>query len=147
MSRSQTSFLITDNVVRKILFSILPGASRDPSIYDLNISEAVITNSDFLIGQSKILGFKRILSSPNPANNGTPFLCNYGVVQSIPSDNIVIGTTKIINVYNPYKETVLYLTSSSNNDTSMYEMYFINEYANPEVAQSLGLVSQAVFPQ
>lgn len=146
MSRSQTSYFITDPVVRSITFPNLQGTARDTTIYQMNTSDAVVPASRFLVGQSKILGFKRVISSPNPADNGTPYLCNYAVDVQLPSPVIVSGTTTQIQVYNPFRNNTLILRSSSNSDTSRYEMYWINEYANPEVAQSLGLVSQAVFP-
>jgi hypothetical protein len=146
MSRSQTSFFICDNIVRRIVFPPLPGASRDTSIFQMNCINSVISNSEFLFGQSKILGFKRLLSSHNPNNNGTPYLSNYGISTELPSPVIIEGTTTQIDVYNPFKENVLIITSSSNSDTSIYEMFWVNEYANSDVAQSLGLVSQSVFP-
>lgn len=145
MSRSQTSYFVCDSVVRRIVFPPLQGGGRDTGIFQMNCIDSVISNSEYLVGQSKILGFKRLLSSPNPANNGTPYLCNYGVSAELPSPVIGVGTTQI-QVYNPFKENVLVLRSSSDDDTSIYEMFWVNEYANPEIVQSLGLVSQSVFP-
>jgi hypothetical protein len=145
MSQSQTSFFITDPVVRTLYFPALKGAARDTTIYEMNCVETVVPQVRFLLGQSKILGFKREVSSPNPADNGTPFLANTALDVAIPSPVIGAGT-KMIDVYNPYGYNTLVLSSSSGNDTSRYTMYFINEYANPTVAQELGLVSQATFP-
>jgi hypothetical protein len=145
MSRSQTSFLTTDPAVYSLGFPSLLGATRNTDIYQMNCIEGIVPPNRFLVGQSKILGFKRVISSPNPADNGTPYLCNYAVDVQLPSPVIGAGTTQI-QVYNPFRVNTLILTSSSDRDTSRYEMYWINEYANPDVAQSLGLVSQAVFP-
>jgi hypothetical protein len=137
MSRSQTSFLTTDPAINTLAFPSLLGAAR-PAIYQMNCIEAVVPqlNDKFLVGQSKILGFKRIISSPNPADNGTPYLCNYAVDVQQPSPVIGAGTTQI-QVYNPFRVNTLILTSSSDRDTSRYTMYWVNEYANDDVAQSL----------
>jgi hypothetical protein len=145
MSRSQTSFFITDPVVRTLFFPALPGAGRDTTIFEINCVETVVPQARYLLGQSKILGFKREVSSPNPADNGTPYLANTALDVQLPSPVIGAGT-KLIDVYNPYGYNTLILTSSSPRDTSRYTMYWVNEYANPEVAQSLGLVSQTTFP-
>jgi hypothetical protein len=147
MSSSQTSFLVCDNIVRRVVFPPLPGDGRDKDIFQMNCIDLVMNNSGYLVGQSKILGFKRLLSSPNPALNGTPYLCNYGVSTELPSPVIINGTTTQIQVYNPFKENVLVIRSSSDDDTSIYEMFWVNEYANPDVVESLGLVSQATFPE
>ena len=145
MSRSQTSYFITDPVVRSLSFGPLPGAGRDITIFNTNCIETVVPQARFLLGQSKILGFKRDVSSPNPADNGTPYIVNFAVDVAVPSPVIPVGATSI-QVYNPFRNNTIVLRSSSNSDTSRYTMYWVNEYANPEVAQSLGLVSQAVFP-
>jgi len=147
MSRSQTSFFVCDPVVYDIEFAALQGLARDTDIYQLNSTKSVIPQERFMFGQSKILGFERITSSPNPLDNGTPYLSGvYPNAQLTGSPVIVGGTTTEIEVYNPMRLNVLVLLSSSSKDTSVYKMYWVNEYANPEVAQSLGLVSQNVFP-
>jgi hypothetical protein len=148
MSQSQTSFFVCNSSVNTLAFPSLLGATRNTDIYQMNCIEAVVPqlNDKFLVGQSKILGFKRIISSPDPADNGTPYLCNYAVDVQFPSPVIVGGTTTQIQVYNPFRVNTLILTSSSDRDTSRYTMYWVNEYANDDVAQSLGLVSQKVFP-
>lgn len=147
MSRSQTSFLVCDPVVNTLIFPSLLGAGRNTAIYQMNCIAAIVPQlvGKFLVGQSKILGFKRIISSPDPADNGTPYLCNYAVDVALPSPVIGAGTTQI-EVYNPFRVNSLVLVSSSGRDTSRYTMYWVNEYANDDVAQSLGLVSQKVFP-
>jgi hypothetical protein len=145
MSQSQTSFFTTDPVIRSIIFPSLYGATRDMNIYQMNSRETVVPWERFMFGQSKVLGFKRITSSPDPANNGTPYLVGIYSDVGIPSPVIATGDTQI-KVYNPFRNNVLVITSSSGSDTSQYEMFFINEYANSDVSQSLGLVSQYVFP-
>ena len=145
MSQSQNNFLITEYHIRTITFPALLGAARDMNIYQMNSRETVVPSSRFMFGQSKILGFKRITSSPDPNNNGTPYLVGIYSDVGLPSPVIAPGTTQI-QVYNPFRNNVVVITSSSGNDTSVYEMFWVNEYANAEIAQSLGLVSQSVFP-
>jgi hypothetical protein len=145
MSRSQTSFFTTDPFIRSITFPALLGLARDTDIYQMNSREIVVPSDRFMFGQSKVLGFKRITSSPNPANNGTPYLVGIYSDVGLPSPVITTGTTQI-EVYNPFRNNVLVITSSSGADTSVYEMFWVNEYANDAVAESLGLVSQKVFP-
>jgi hypothetical protein len=146
MSRSQTSFFVCDPVVYDLAFPALLGDARNTDIYQMNCIDGVVPNEKFLVGQSKILGFKRVVSSPDPNDNGTPYLCNYAVDVALPSPTIIGGTTTQIQVYNPFRVNTLVLRSSSGSDTSRYTMYWVNEYANPAVAESLELVSQAVFP-
>jgi hypothetical protein len=135
MSYAQTSLFKapSSSPIYELEFDPLPGLTRNTLVQPTNSTQANMP-ATFNIGQSIILGFERLVSSPDPANNGTPGI--FGIftdstVPTVPTEGVV---------YNPYTYSSIYLSSTSGLDTSTYLLKWYNLIPTDDIKQELNLV-------
>jgi hypothetical protein len=123
MASLQNNFTVQKSVVYVDFPPMLGAAKTSPENTASSNSES--GRPVFSLGQSKVLGFKRLVSSPNPADNGVPSLF-YVIPYGEPPNE---GNSQVI-----------YIFSNSGTDTSQYRMYWINEQPNNFVKEELELL-------
>jgi hypothetical protein len=122
MSYLQNSFTKLNSQVFSYDFAPLIGEERTT---ELNIAFSGEDAPLFLIGQSRVIGFKRVSSSPDVADNGKPY-----ILYICPEDY----------VHFPGIRSVITIASDSGTDTSQYRMYWMNEEPNLFIKEELDLV-------
>jgi hypothetical protein len=134
MSFSQTSLFkppLTSRIF-ELYFDPLPGNTRNTVIQPTNSQQANLP-ANYKLGQSIVLGFVRLTSSPNPSNNGTPSI--YGIFPDIDTPP---GTGSAI--FNPYTYSSIYISSDNGLDTSAYMLVWYNNEANNDIKQLYNLL-------
>jgi len=128
MSFSQTSFFKPPLTTRifELYFDPLPGITRNTLIQPTN-SQQTNLPANFKLGQSIVLGFVRITSSTNPANNGTPSI--YGIFP----DSALPPTPTAGVPFNPYSYSSIYISSDNGLDTSAYMLLWYNNETRDDI--------------
>jgi hypothetical protein len=128
MSFSQTSLFNSplNSAIFELYFDPLPGITRDTTIQPTN-SQQTNLPANFKLGQSVVLGFVRMTSSTNPANNGTPSI--YGI---FPDSALPPSPTAGVP-FNPYTYSSIYISSDNGLDTSAYMLLWYNNEPRSDV--------------
>lgn len=122
MSYLQNSFTKLNSGLVSYDFLPLVGFPRTTEFNIVNSEEDAPI---FKIGQSRVIGFKRTVSSPNVADNGTPYIL---YVAPLNYDE-GLGIRSVITI-----------ASTSGTDTSQYTLYWMNEEPNSFIKTELGLI-------